>query len=122
MSAANLVKGCPLFHEIYDNEVEEILNGCLVASYDPGDYILRQGDTGTDIYVILSGRADITISKNNQEHNIATIEKGDIFGELVLINETERTANIVCKDKSDNEIHIEYILLILEQPRTNKDK
>lgn len=102
MSAvANLVKGCPLFHEIYDNEVEAIIADCLVASYQPGDVIIKQGDEGTDICVILSGEADITVEKDGDSHFIATIGKGDIFGEMVLINETERTANIICKEKCD---------------------
>lgn len=100
MSAvANLVKGCPLFHEIYDNEVEAVLKDCLVASYSPGDTIIKQGEDGTDICVILSGQADITVDKEDGAQYIATISKGDIFGEMVLINETKRTANIICKEK-----------------------
>ncbi|MFT6070627.1 MAG: CRP-like cAMP-binding protein [Bacteriovoracaceae bacterium] len=100
MSAiANLVKGCPLFHEIYDNEVEAVLADCLVASYSPGDIIIKQGEDGTDICVILSGKADITVDKDGHSQFIATIGNGDIFGEMVLINETKRTANIICKEK-----------------------
>lgn len=102
MSAiANLVKGCPLFHEIYDGEVESIISDCLVASYEPGDTIMKQGDDGTDICVILSGEADIEVEKDGTSHFIATIGKGDIFGEMVLINETKRTANIICREKCD---------------------
>lgn len=100
MSAiANLVKGCPLFHEIYDSEVEAVLKDCLVASYAPGDVIIKQGEDGTDICVILSGKADITVDKDGASQYIATISQGDIFGEMVLINETKRTANIICKEK-----------------------
>lgn len=99
MSAiANLVKGCPLFHEIYDNEVEAVLSDCLVASYSPGDVIMKQGEDGTDICVILSGKADITVDKDGNSQFIASIGKGDIFGEMVLINETKRTANITCTE------------------------
>tara|TARA_R110002072_G_scaffold64203_3_gene159462 strand:- start:70212 stop:70673 length:462 start_codon:yes stop_codon:yes gene_type:complete len=101
MSAAVLVKGCPLFHEIYDNEIEEIIQDCLIAQYSPGDTIIKQGDTSTDICVILSGSVDIFVEKNNDSHYIATLGKGDLFGELVLINETKRTASIICKEKCD---------------------
>lgn len=101
MSAAMLVKGCPLFHEIYDEEIEDIIQDCLVASYSVGDYIIKQGDTSTDICVILNGKADIIVEKNGHEQYIATIGNGDMFGELVLINETKRTASIVCKEKAD---------------------
>ena len=101
MSAAQLVAGCPLFHEIYDNEVEEIIADCMVASYQPGDFIINQGDTNTDICVLLQGHAKVTISKDGKDQDVATLNKGDLFGELVLINETKRTASIVAVDQCD---------------------
>ncbi len=101
MSAAQLVAGCPLFHEIYDNEVEEIIADCMVASYSPGDFIIKQGDTNTDICVLLQGQAKVSVDKEGHEHHIANLGKGDLFGELVLINETQRTANIIAVDQCD---------------------
>lgn len=101
MSVAELVKGCPLFHEIYDNEVEEILQSCMVASYEIGDYIIKQGDTSSDICILLAGTAGIFVNKGDHQHFITNIGPGDLFGELVLINETERTADIIAKEKCD---------------------
>jgi CRP-like cAMP-binding protein len=101
MSMVELVKGCSLFHEIYDDEIEEIIKHCLVASYNPGDFIMKQGDTSTDICILLTGEADISVSKEGKDQYITTLGHGDIFGELVLINETKRTANIVAKETCD---------------------
>ncbi len=97
----SLVKGCSLFYEIYDTEIENIVKHCLVASYEPDDLIIKQGDVSTDICIMLSGVADISVFDGNENHHITTIKSGDIFGELVLINETERTANIICKKSAD---------------------
>ncbi|TNE96095.1 MAG: cyclic nucleotide-binding domain-containing protein [Deltaproteobacteria bacterium] len=101
MSVAELVKGCPLFHEIYDNEVEEILSSCVVASYEKNDAIINQGDTSSDICILLAGTAGIYVNKDGHRHFITDIGSGDLFGELVLINETERTADIVAKERCD---------------------
>ncbi|MBL6988267.1 MAG: cyclic nucleotide-binding domain-containing protein [Bacteriovoracaceae bacterium] len=101
MPATDLVKGCPLFYELYDDEISEIIKSCHVASYKPGDYIIKQGDTGTEICVVLSGLANITIDKSGTSQIITTISKGDFFGELVLINETKRTANIIAVKNTD---------------------
>lgn len=98
---AALVKGCPLFFEIYEHEIENIIQSCLVASYDHGDFIMKQGDEGTDICILLNGKADITIDKNGQSTKVAGLNSGDLFGELVLINETKRTANIVASEPCD---------------------
>lgn len=101
MSAAQLVSGCPLFHEIYDNEIEEIISHCMVASYQPGQRIINQGDTNTDICVLLQGDANVTVEKEESEIFIVKLGKGDLFGEMVLINETERTANITAETTCD---------------------
>ncbi|MCO4793825.1 MAG: cyclic nucleotide-binding domain-containing protein [Bacteriovoracaceae bacterium] len=101
MSVADLVKGCPLFHEIYDDEVEEILQTCLVASYEANDTIIKQGDTSSDICILLAGTAGIYVNKDGDRHFITNIGSGDLFGELVLINETERTADIIANEQCD---------------------
>ncbi len=101
MSMVSLVKGCSLFHEIYDNEIEEVIKHCVVATYENDDYIIKQGDESTDICILLSGEADIVFSDGDKQSYIATLKQGDIFGELVLINETKRTANIICKKPCD---------------------
>ena len=101
MTMVSVVKGCPLFHELYDEEIEEIVKHCMVASYETGDYIIKCGDTSTDIFVILSGHAEITVPIEGKSKFIATLTKEDIFGELVLINETKRTANIMCIENTD---------------------
>lgn len=101
MSIVNLVKGCPLFHEIYEHEIELILKNCLVASFQEGDHIITQGDESTDICILLSGKADITVTKDGVDKLITSIGEGDLFGELVLINETKRTANIIATKNCD---------------------
>jgi len=101
MSVAQLVKGCPLFHEIYDEEIEEIIKDCFVASFKPGDLIIKQGDTSSDICVILTGEAEVVVHKGTSKFSIVKLGRGDLFGELVLINETQRTADIVAIEETD---------------------
>jgi CRP/FNR family cyclic AMP-dependent transcriptional regulator len=102
MSAiANIVKGCPLFYEIYDNEIEQIIEDCVVARFEKGEAIIKQGDEDSDICVVLDGKANISVTKGDEEVFIATIQNGDIFGEMVLINETKRTANITAEIRTD---------------------
>jgi CRP-like cAMP-binding protein len=99
---ANLVKGCPLFHEIYDEEVEQIIQTCDVATFKKGEAIIRQGEESSDIAIILSGSASVVIrDKYNKEKVVSQINAGELFGELVLINETRRTADIVAKEETN---------------------
>lgn len=101
MSVAQLVKGCPLFHEIFEDEVEEIIQDCMVATFQPGDLIIKQGDSSSDICVILSGSAEVFVNKNENRIPIVKLNRGDLFGELVLINETQRTADIEATEETE---------------------
>ena len=99
---ANLVKGCPLFLEIYDEEVEQVIQACDVATFKKGEHIISQGEESSDIAIILDGSADVVIKDAYGRMKIITqLMKGDLFGELVLINETKRTADIVAKEETN---------------------
>ncbi|EQC51968.1 cyclic nucleotide-binding domain-containing protein [Bacteriovorax sp. DB6_IX] len=94
MSVLGIVKGCPLFHDLYDSEIMTICEKCSVKTLGPDDYIFRKGDSGNEIYLILSGSA--MVCKGDIE--IAKLRKGDLFGEMVLLKENVRHADV----KSDN--------------------
>jgi len=99
---ANLVKGCPLFLEIYDEEVEQVIRACDVATFKKGEHIIHQGEESSDIAIILDGSADVVIKDPYGKLKVITqLVKGDLFGELVLINETKRTADIVAREETN---------------------
>jgi CRP/FNR family cyclic AMP-dependent transcriptional regulator len=95
MSAIELLKGCPLFYELYDAEIEMIVENANVAKFSRDDFIVREGDQGDEFYIVLSGTAKAVKILGNESITVATLEKGDVFGELVLINDTTRSADIV---------------------------
>lgn len=119
MTAIDLVKGCPLFYELYDDEVEKLINSCLVATFNPGDKIVRQGEEGSEIFVILVGLVGVVVQKEKASAEIAELKKGDIFGELVLLNQTRRTADIICKTAVDVLV-IDYEVIFSLFKKNNK--
>lgn len=97
MSVLDIIKGSPLFYELYDKEVETIISKSSVLSLKEGDYIVKEGDHGSEIFIILTGGALV----KKGETVLAELKKGDLFGELVLLNETLRTADIVSDTFTD---------------------
>ncbi len=76
-----------------DNEVEfSILagSGVPVRSFKQGEIIFREGDPATELYVIKSGRVDITTGNRL----LATLDDNGIFGEMALIDKTPRSATV----------------------------
>ena len=66
------------------------------VQYLPGDAIFKQGDDGDYMYVILEG--EILIIAGGQV--VDELSKGDLFGEMALIDKSPRSATATAKSKS----------------------
>ena len=97
MSIVDVIKGSPLFDELYDSEIDTIIENSSVLKLEMGDYIVRENDEGDEIFIILSGEAKVKKS----DIELATLTKADLFGELVLLNERTRTADIIASEACD---------------------
>ena len=51
-----------------------------------GDTIVRQGDHGDRLYVIVSGRAEVTRRVRVRDIAVADLGPGDAFGEIALLD------------------------------------
>lgn len=60
--------------------------------YAAGEAVVRQGEPGDSMFVVLSGRARVLIEPANQE--VATIESGGFFGEMSMLTGETRTATV----------------------------
>jgi len=63
-----------------------------VRKYAPGDHVFREGDLGTEMYVVHEGRVEILKTVADERRQIAILEKGDFFGEMSLLEELPRNA------------------------------
>ena len=97
MSIINVIKGSPLFFELFDEEIESIVEDCGVLNLEEGDYIFKEGDEGNELFLILSGSALV----KKGDVTLVELKKGDLFGEMVLLDERIRTADIVAKTYTD---------------------
>lgn len=101
MALIDTVKSCPLFYELYDEEIDIILDESSVVSFDANDVIIAEDDEGDSFYIILSGKAAVT--KNVGEHciKVSELKTGDAFGETVLINDNKRMTTISAASNCD---------------------
>ena len=60
-----------------------------------GEYIFRQGDPGDEAYLIAAGKVEIRVESRGQTTVIATLERGDILGEMALIDDQARMASAI---------------------------
>lgn len=74
------MKQVPLFKELREADLLEILNHSQVVKYQPDEIVFSQNDIGNDFYIILDGFAEIIIDGKS----FAIYERGKFFGELAI--------------------------------------
>lgn len=62
------------------------------ASFSPGDIIFRQGDKSEQAYWILSGKVEISIETPAGREVLTTLQEGELFGEMGMIDDLPREA------------------------------
>jgi CRP-like cAMP-binding protein len=64
--------------------------------FDPGEVIVRQGESASAFYIIQRGTVDVRITESTgKERSVAALKAGESFGESSLITEHQRNASVV---------------------------
>jgi CRP-like cAMP-binding protein len=68
------------------------LNIALEETYEDDEEILKEGNSGDWVYVVLSGAVEVSKAVNGTRFVLSTLKPGEVFGELALIGAVRRTA------------------------------
>ncbi len=86
-----VLKNTELFAETPENVLTNIAPIMREVSYHEGQIIFDKGDLGTSMFVIYDGEVGIYDGKVQ----LATFGRGDVFGELALLDAEPRSAGVV---------------------------
>lgn len=83
----------PLFSGLAKHELQVIGSAAKEREYPAGAALLRQGETGVGLFVILSGSVRVTQRRDDgSERELATLARGDVLGEMSLLDDLPRSA------------------------------
>ena len=89
--------GIPALKNFETKSLQKLLRLSRIREYEDGEVIIREGDLDPWLYFLLSGK--IRVSKEDLEIN--TIDKkGEIFGEMRIIDFMQRSASVVAVGKT----------------------
>jgi CRP-like cAMP-binding protein len=91
-------KAIPLFEGLRPLQAKIVTLMGELKAFPKNEAIVRQGQMGSEMYVLLKGSADIFIETHGESKRIAGLERGDVFGEMGLVRHHERTADVVATE------------------------
>src|SRR5690349_14607928 len=84
----------PLFHDASKRGLRAIVQATTEVEVASGRVMGREGDTGRELYVLVSGSA--RVSRNGRR--LAELMPGDFFGELAFLSHAPRTATVTAAE------------------------
>lgn len=70
-------------------------------SYHADEYIIRQGDPASALYIMLTGRVRVEQETQGKVEFLTDLVPYSFFGEVALIEDTPRTASVMAVEDTD---------------------
>ncbi len=86
-----------LLADLDEDEAHKFLSTGTVMPCKTGDVIIRPGDVGDEMFVILEGVAEVIGGDEKNPVSLAVLGQGQLFGEIAFVSKTPRTAKVVAK-------------------------
>jgi CRP/FNR family cyclic AMP-dependent transcriptional regulator len=103
LSYVNILKQADIFYKLTPTQLELIGQLCQEKTFQTGEIIVHEGTNTDELYIIASGEVDVLVNPSlvsnhpGEEYSsisIATLRRGQSFGEISLVDRGVRTATV----------------------------
>lgn len=80
-------------------ERSKVADAAVTLKYNDGDYIIKEGERGDKFFFLEDGQAEATkiLKGKTEPESVYSYKAGDYFGELALLKDEPRAANVLAK-------------------------
>ncbi len=94
---ADLLGRAPIFAALSERQLKTLAKTAKVVGYPANTRIVKEGEPGIGLYLLLSGAAEV----RRGERTLAKLAAGQFFGEMTLLDEQPRSADVVAVQPSE---------------------
>lgn len=122
MDFIHILKDVDIFADLTSEHLKNIVDVSTMKTYNASDIIFKENTTSHELYVIIQGMIEILIdpsilgmgdSTTTGLKTIATLRRGESFGEVALVDQGLRSASAMC-------VQDDTRLLVIPQQEFNK--
>lgn len=86
-----------LFSRLTERELLRVMQAAEIREYRAGDVIMREGDKGDELFIVLAGKVSVV----RGEATLAHLGPGEHVGEMALIRAVPRSASVLAEVPSE---------------------
>jgi CRP/FNR family transcriptional regulator len=92
----DVIAQVPLFSDLTQREQQILSANCREREYPAGAALLRQGETGVGLFIITSGKVQVSQQgPDGSVRDLGAFDRGSVLGEMSLLDDLPRTASVV---------------------------
>jgi len=91
----------PLFSDLSPGAFLELARRLSLRRIGRGEVIIRQGDVGTSLFVVASGRVRVERAGRGGAAVLARLGEGAFFGEMAMLSGAPRIASVVAEEEGE---------------------
>ncbi len=95
VNPVDVLKKIYVFEELKDEQLEKIVKLLKPVKAKEGKTIIKENTKGDDIFIILDGQVRVSRFINGKEEAITFLNPGDMFGEMAVLGNQERSATVI---------------------------
>lgn len=84
----------PLLSLLPEQEFTQMLGVLSLVRVRPDTWLIRRGERGSSFFVLARGTIEVSTEREGESVKLAQLSDGTIFGEMVLLSDAPRTANV----------------------------
>ena len=94
-----LLRRVPIFAEIEPTKLKLLAYMSERIAFDPGKWLMQQGDPADAAYLIVDGHADVILETPAGPVVVATLGANEIVGDMGILGNRPRAATVYAKDR-----------------------
>jgi HEAT repeat protein len=92
-----ILRRVPIFAALGPEDLQRVAAAAVERVWAEGDTLMREGDVGDELVVIVEGGVRVVHRDANGEHVLRTYAAGDHIGELAVLREAPRAATVIAE-------------------------
>ena len=83
-----------VFQDLPEQEAENLAAQLQTVEVSAGDVIVRQGAPADKFFIVIDGEVEVIREDDGQARRLATLKRGQFFGEIAILRNTPRMATV----------------------------